>query len=204
MELHIQRECQVLSLTTSDERREYERVIAGLNETPRRGWVIRGVKNPETNLAHTRSMRDMAVDMNVQLRQSGISVHRVEELILVHEWGEDIIGDWITATLLPDERERMVRLKGDVEARAVRYICGGFGRHKERLFSLWNEYNAGNTREAAFAKELDKVQAICQAREYEKLGDNSVRTAEFIGTSRGKIKHPLLLKIVKDIEQVGT
>lgn len=40
----------------------------------------------------------------------------------------------------------------------------------QRIHSLWHEYEKGQTREARFVKDLDRIEMALQASEYEKGG----------------------------------
>ena len=53
----------------------------------------------------------------------------------------------------------------------MQYICKELlenSLQSQEIFSLWQEYENGETMEAKFVKDLDKFEMILQAFEYEK------------------------------------
>ena len=54
----------------------------------------------------------------------------------------------------------------------MQYICNdllGNSLQSQEIFSLWREYENGETMEAKFVKDLDKFEMILQAFEYENV-----------------------------------
>ena len=49
-------------------------------------------------------------------------------------------------------------------------MVGNLGNHEARkeIFDLWQEYESGTTPEALIVKDLDKLEMLFQAFEYEK------------------------------------
>ena len=86
----------------------------------------------------------------------------------------------------------------------------------EEAFNLWKEYASDSTPEANFVKDLDKLELIIQAIEYEKrkkrekerkrdeilnlecLGEG-ISFEKWIMNSKHKIRHPQLKIMLKDI-----
>lgn len=61
------------------------------------------------------------------------------------------------------------------------------------------EYEEGQTAEAKFVKDLDRLDLVMQAFEYEKR-DNCANThQEFFDSTEGKFNHPLVVDIVNKI-----
>lgn len=52
-----------------------------------------------------------------------------------------------------------------------------------QIENLWNEYEAASTPEARFVKDLDKLEMILQAHEYEEEQD--VDLSEFFDSTKG-------------------
>ena len=56
----------------------------------------------------------------------------------------------------------------------MQYICKELlenSLQSQEIFSLWQEYENGETMEAKFVKDLDKFEMILQAFEYEKCNN---------------------------------
>ena len=56
----------------------------------------------------------------------------------------------------------------------------------DEMLSLWKEYEACNTEEAKLLKDLDKIEMILQAQEYEAEGSNGQSLDEFFTSTEGK------------------
>ena len=70
------------------------------------------------------------------------------------------------------ERETMGFLAGTMLAS---YEQGEQGR---KLVELWEEYEAGETPEAKFVKDVDKLELLCQMVEYEMADPEAVKSGE--------------------------
>lgn len=81
----------------------------------------------------------------------------------------------------------------------MKTICGTLGPEGIIISELWKEYEAGQTPEAQIAKQLDKLQAMLQAWEYEQAGEH-VSAQEFIDYDRHKITDPLIMKWLQELE----
>jgi putative hydrolase of HD superfamily len=86
-----------------------------------------------------------------------IDLLQLIKLCIVHDLGEVYEGD-ISAKYITEDDQ-----KGDKELRAIHQLMGYLGRDKgQMLKGLWEEYEAGNTKEAKLAKALDKMETIIQ------------------------------------------
>lgn len=65
---------------------------------------------------------------------------------------------------------------------------------------LLQEYEENETPEAKFVKDLDRLDLVMQAFEYEKR-DNCIKThQEFFDSTDGKFNHPLVVDLVNEIK----
>lgn len=172
--------------------------VSGLYEIPRTGWVNRGVENPETVGQHTEALIDMAkrvCEINKDLDQK-----KLERMLQIHDWAENDTGDIVTAEYEGEERKKKEIAKYEKEIKALEKICSKLGIEGEVILSLWKEFEEGKTPEASIAKQLDKLQAMLKAWEYQKEGQLVV-AQDFINHDRQKIKDPLLLEWLEDLEK---
>jgi putative hydrolase of HD superfamily len=65
-------------------------------------------------------------------------------------------------------------------------MLGGEGNQqaRTRIRSLWEEYEARETPEAKLVKDLDRLELVLQAGEYERAQDNSELSCFFRGAIR--------------------
>ena len=70
----------------------------------------------------------------------------------------------------------------------------------QEILELWKEYEAGVTEEAKLVKDMDKLEMILQALEYETDGKNKKSLDGFFDGTRGKWKTPIGEAWGKEIE----
>lgn len=128
-----------------------------LKRVPRTGWVRSKVEHPESIADH--SMRTAYLAM--MICPEGVNKSKAVQMALIHDAAEAIVSD-ITpydGVSLEDKFQR--------EDRAWTEICDSFGDHE--MQTIWREMEEGKTPEAIFVKELDKLEMLIQAEEYENL-----------------------------------
>lgn len=143
--------------------------LAGrLKETARAGWKLRGVDQPESVADHTFRLCLMALVLG---RDADPPVDRARcvFMALVHDLAESLVGD-ITPYdgVAPEEKRRR-------EHQAITRLSGLAG--DPQILELWEEYDRAQTAEARFVKELDKLETVLQAAEYE--ADRGAELDEF-------------------------
>lgn len=135
---------------------EFLHLAGRLKQTARAGWRLRGIAEPESVAEHTFRVALLALVLG---RESGVDRERCVAMALVHDLAESVVGD-ITPYdgVAPEEKRRR-------EREAV--VRLGELAGELQILALWEEYDAGATPEARFVKELDKLEAVVQAAEYE-------------------------------------
>ncbi|RWS31247.1 HD domain-containing protein 2-like protein [Leptotrombidium deliense] len=135
--------------------------VGKLKETPRRGWVLRGITPVESVAGH---MYRMAITALCSLQNvSEVDINKVMKLCLVHDIAECIVGD-ITPDdgICEEEKHRK-------ERETVQYLGNLLpNESKQQLLSLYEEYEKKETKEARLTKDLDRFDMVLQAFEYEK------------------------------------
>jgi putative hydrolases of HD superfamily len=107
-------------------------------------------------------------------------------LALVHDLAESIVGDFTPYSgVSRDEKARR-------EGLAIDYISDywGSGAMPGEVKALWEEFEAGESPESRHVQDVDKVEMMLQALEYEERFKGDVDLGEFFGVAR-KIKTPL-------------
>ncbi|XP_027916459.1 HD domain-containing protein 2 isoform X2 [Vigna unguiculata] len=131
-----------------------------LKTTKRTGWLRKDVKNPESIADHMYRMGLMAL---IAPDVSGFDRNKCIKLAIVHDIAEAIVGD-ITPMDGVSKQE-----KSHLEQTALDHMCKvlGGGSAATEITELWMEYESNTSLEAKFVKDLDKVEMILQALEYE-------------------------------------
>ena len=143
--------------------------LAGrLKGTARAGWKLRGIDAPESVADHTFRVCLMALVLG-RGADPPLDRERCVAMALVHDLAEALVGD-ITPYdgVAPEEKHRR-------EEEAMTQLSELAGARE--VLDLWAEYDRGETAEARFVKELDKLETVLQAAEYE--ADRGVDLDEF-------------------------
>ena len=146
-----------------------------LKQLSRTGWVRSGVENPESVAAHSWGMAVLAL----RLAPKELNLERVLSLCLVHDLPEVRIGD-----LTPHDDTSN---KAELEHKAMSDMA-------PQWLSLFNEYEAGETAEAKFVKQIDKLDMGLQAIMYQTKQD--IALEEFIVSAKSKITNKNLLRFL--------
>ena len=146
-----------------------------LKQLSRTGWVRSGVENPESVAAHSWGMAVLAL----RLAPKELNLERVLSLCLVHDLPEVRIGD-----LTPHDDTSN---KAELEHKAMSNMA-------PQWLSLFNEYEAGETAEANFVKQIDKLDMGLQAIMYQTKQD--IVLEEFITSAKSKITNKNLLRFL--------
>jgi len=159
--------------------------LLALKETPRTGWVDRGIPEAMAESVAEHSFQTALIAWLAALAhpERGLDADRVLKLALVHDLAEALIGDLppydaddIPAD--PDAREaffavRRVRTpeqaaaKRLAEAKATQRLLAMMPKSaRAEIGALLHEYEARETPEARFVKEVDALETFLQARAY--------------------------------------
>jgi len=121
-----------------------------LRDLPRTGWVLRGVRTPESIGDHVLSTCFLVLAAGPRV-DPRLDVEHAIALALVHDVAEAVLGDLprTAARLLPDGA------KVAAENHAARELLEPLS---EPALSLWDEIQTCVTREARFVKLCDRLQ----------------------------------------------
>ncbi len=140
------------------------KVYQSLQDLKRTGWVMRGVKNPESVKEHTEALVTLAEELIPLLSHD--ETQGLLEMLEVHDWPEALHGDEVILKLKPDERKALKEVKFENEKRALTTICKDLPNGDEFML-LWLRFETSDDPAAAFGRQLDKYQAVEKALEYE-------------------------------------
>lgn len=178
-----------MSRVNSSEWLLFCRFVGALKRVKRSGWVRCGVENAESVAEHSMRMAVMAMTMPHEAR---IDVNRCVKMALVHDLAECIVGD-----ITPHDGVRKED-KYNMEAQAMLEICGEGEGTLQEVRNLWQEYELGESDEAIVVKDLDKLEMILSAMEYEEL-QKKLKLGEFYESVEGKFKTEWVRKIAEKV-----
>jgi len=136
--------------------------LLALDSLPRTGWIQAGVPDPESIAAHSLGAALVALT-TADAVEPPLDVDRCVALCTVHDVPEALLGDLPrpAAQLLPEGAKRAAE-----RGAAAQLLGGADGTAAQR----WAEYDAGQTREARFARACDKLHLGLRALGYARAG----------------------------------
>ena len=124
-----------------------------LKTVTRSGWTSTG--QPESVAEHTWRLCLMA--MLLYGRAPDVDLARLLKMCVIHDLGEAIGGD-VPAPAQNEALKKADRERADL-LELIETLPSGLQRE---ILELWDEYEAADSREAALAKGLDKLETILQ------------------------------------------
>ncbi|CAL5199413.1 unnamed protein product [Lathyrus oleraceus] len=153
-----------------------------LKTRKRTRWLRSDVKNPESMADHMYRMSLMAL---IAPDVPGLDRNKCIKMAIVHDIAEAMILD---TTPLDEISKEIKHQRGKA---AVDYMCRilgvGEGSRGKEITELWMDYEANSSPEAKFVKDLDKVEMILQALDYEE-DEQGNDLDEFFRSTAGKFQ----------------
>jgi putative hydrolase of HD superfamily len=112
-----------------------------------------------------------------------LNIPHCTKMALIHDVAESIVGD-----ITPMDREVPKTEKARREAAVMAYIADSLlpgvygGITAQDIKAVFEEYEANESLEAKFVHDVDKVELLLQAVEYERANEGKIVLTEFYGT----------------------
>lgn len=168
----------------------FYRLVGQLKTTKRAGWVLRDVNQPESVSDHMYRMSLIALTAS----PSTIDKTHAVKLALIHDLAEAIVGDITPLDGIGKEEKHRLEEQAMAHIRDVNLVGSDTGKE---VYQLWVEYEHGQTEAARFVKQIDKLELVLQADEYERA--QAINLGEFFDSTAGAITHPCLTDIDKAV-----
>eukprot|EP01084_Bolivina_argentea_P043745 80561_1 len=158
---------------------EFAYLIGNLKRTERSGWVRKNIHKPESVADHMYRMSLLAWLFSDQFNNydtsNTVQVNEIKiiKMALVHDVIESICGDIIPIEKISGvSKETKHQLEHNSIIKIRDEYLKGSAVGKE-MYDLWIEYEEQNTLESHIVKDLDKLDMIIQAEEYENAKENN-------------------------------
>ena len=175
-------------MSTTKNTIDFLSICGKLKQTKRTGWTeYEEITSQVESVAdHSFRIALMAFVFGLQQEEEKeekvLDVQKLVTMALVHDIAESIVGD-ITPHCGISKEE-----KNTLEVEAMRELKETLGDVAgETIETLWLEYENGSSREARVVKELDKLEMLLQASEYENEYKD-VDLTEFYSSCDGSFK----------------
>jgi len=179
---------------------EFARIVGKLKRIPRTGWKVRRVKNSESIADH--SFRTALLGMVLSDLEK-MDTEKVIRMLLLHDIEESVIGD-ITAIKKRNMNREKLKVR---QLKAVEKVLSNLPETlRKKYISLWNEMEDCKTEEAKFCKDVDKLEMMIQADDYEQEDkSNKEKISLFWSKELRDINIPKrvnsIIKIYKELEK---
>jgi len=175
---------------------EFCKFAGKLKKTKRTGWNMRvGIKDGESVADHSYRVALMSM-MLADKRK--LDTEKIMRMALLHDLGESIIGDWDALQTKLDGRQAEKQQKED---EALRKILALLPKDIEsKYLETLKELSARETEESKLFRQLDRLETILQAVEYQKEGHAKEKFEAFWG-AKMSVQDEELLKIVELLEK---
>ena len=190
--------------------------IGKLNEKPRRGWVLIGIKNPASIADHSFRMAIMGWVLG---KGRKLNTERVIKMALIHDICELYSGDITPYDYkpLPKDKKEWPKIfdcwprfskskkiknfikKHEKEKKGLIKITSGLSSEsRKEILQLWHEYEKGITKEARFLRQVNRLETLLQALEYSYKNKKRPFDSWWIG-SEEMIDDPVLIKFMEEM-----
>jgi len=159
----------------------------------RQGWLRRGVprENCESVADHSFGVTVLALWLG-RASYPQLDVEKAVRMALLHELGEIYAGDITPGDAIPaQEKHRR-------EAESVQAVCAKLPGGQEYI-ALWEEFEAGETPEAIFVRQLDRLEMGLQAAVYEHQG--LAELPEFFASAHQALTDESLHALINEVER---
>ena len=193
--------------------------VSILKETPRTGWVLMKVKNPETIAEHTFRLTILSW---LLAKKANLNIKRAIKIALFHDLCEVYAGDvtpffyytqplknseekkqllmkWVR--LSKKEKEKRGRMKFEREKKALLKLIQSLDPSlKKEIFYSWFDYENRVSKEGKFIKQVDRIETLLQSIEYFGIKKEKGGSSWWEGTEE-TVEDPLLLQFLKAIQK---
>ncbi|WP_018128928.1 HD domain-containing protein [Haladaptatus paucihalophilus] len=175
-----------------------------LKDERRTGWQLREVSDPESVAGHTWGVALLCLQYG---NEADIDTDRALRMALVHDLAEAKTGD--VATRVNDADQRISAAEKDRREReAMADLAPALD---PEIRNLWEEYEARETPESVFVKDMDLVNMCLQALVYEREArydgerendrfDEYEDLDEFFATAEPRLRTAIGKELFEEIE----
>ena len=179
-----------------------------LKQLYRQGWLRRGLERErcESVAEHSLGVAILALWL-VEAYRPGLDAGKVLRMALLHDFGEIYAGDIIPDDddSIPDDDDSIpdegsTSNKSALERDSVLKVFGRLPDGQDYIH-LWEEFEAGETAEARFVHQIDRLEMGFQASVYQAQGLG--RMDEFLESARLALTDPELIAILDELAELS-
>lgn len=169
---------------------------ASLKSLRRKGWALRGVRDPESVADHSLAVAVLSAALAAA---RGLDPGRAALIAIVHDIAESVTGD-----LTPEEKAELGsgRLAALEREALERVLAGAPERVRDVVLRALQEYRDGSSEEGRLVRDVDKLEMALQALLYrDQLGESGV--AEFVASALSDVSDPEIRSLIEEVAGAG-
>lgn len=167
--------------------------VGKLKRVKRTGWVVQGVKNSESVAEHSYRVSVLAM---LLAKKFDLDENKIIKMALIHDLSEGVSGDIVLEKGLKKITPAEEKFKR--EEKAIKKIFLKLDEGDE-YYKLWTDYVNQSSKEAKFLKQIDKIEMVIQALEYEDVQDPKKLNEFWINTEK-YLSNPDLITLFKKLK----
>ena len=175
---------------------KFSEIVGKLKNIKRSGWASHvGIEKPESVADHSLRCAVLAMCFG---DLADVDTEKLIKMLLLHDVQEALIGDYDYSA---KKKIGLEKFKAKEKSAAREILSLLPSKLKERYVDVWQEFEGRETPEAILANDIDKIEMMFQALEYEKEGYDSEKFDVFWTSAQTKIKTPViqdLFKLLRD------
>ncbi len=162
----------------------------------RKGWVSWvNIKNPETVADHSFRMAILTMCLS---DLKGLNTEKLMRMTLLHDMHEALIGDY---DYFDKQQINKNQLK-EIEVKAINEVFHSLPQQlREEYTALALEYLLQESKEAKFLRQIDQLEMMMQALEYEKQGYSKQKLQAFWDNIEEKLQDPDVKEIFAQLKK---
>ncbi len=168
--------------------------LSHLKQVYRQGWLRRGIPPERCESVAEHSFAVAMLALFIADRFPELDRLRLLELALLHDFGEIHAGDITPQDAVP--RDEKIARERESFTQVLRRLPS-----RDYFLSLFEEYEAANTREAQLIRQLEKLEMALQASVYQHQGLADL--GEFLDSAGEVIEDPRLKVILEELREMS-
>lgn len=177
------------------------RIVCNLKTIKRSGWIHKSnITSPESVADHSYSMCMMSM---ILAEIINLDSGHIMKMVIIHDLAESLVGDHMPDDISSEEKQL-------VEDKAMKKIISKLPNSlRKKYLNIWNEYNDNITVNAKFVHNMDKLEMVLQAKEYEfegypkELLQPFIKSAtDYISNERFDLVFEILQAIIDDSKRI--
>lgn len=164
-----------------------------LKQLYRQGWLQHGIEPKYCESVAEHSFCMALLGLLLAEQYSELDINKVVKMALIHDLGEIYAGDFTPKDKI-DKNHKFL-----LEKQSILQLFNKLP-HGLRWINLWEEYEQGNSAEARFVRQLDRLEMLLQASVYEQQGKADL--SDFFASTQREMLPPELLSIFNILEEL--